>query len=126
MCISTGYFDSTFFLWITSKFDENERYYWNSWSAQLLWNRSTELREGHNVWICIFTGNADLILLRSNLYPLFSDCPSLMLEIAIYCIQHSQAMLERRVCELAHSFFHLLTVYKNVHWKQGFALPFKT
>ena len=29
----------------TSKFDENERYYWNSWSAQLHWNRSTELHE---------------------------------------------------------------------------------
>ena len=31
---------------------------------------------------------------------------SLMLGIAICCIQHSQAMLERGVCELAHSFFH--------------------
>ena len=31
--------------------------------------------EGHNVQICIFTGNADLILLRSNLYPLFSRLP---------------------------------------------------
>ena len=79
--------------------------------------------EGHNVkfiWIC--TGNAELIFLRSNLYPFWtltkiilcntdeisflSDCPSLMLEIAIRCIQHSQAMLERGVCELAHSFFH--------------------
>ena len=30
-----------------------------------------------------------------------------MLGIAIHCIQHSQAMLERGVCELAHSFFHL-------------------
>ena len=29
--------------------------------------------EGHNVCICIFTGNADLILLTSNLYPPF--CP---------------------------------------------------
>ena len=29
-----------------------------------------------------------------------------MLGIAIYCIQHSQGMLERGVCELAHSFFH--------------------
>ena len=38
--------------------------------------------------------------------PFLSDCPSLMLEIAIHCIQHSQAMLERGVCELAHSFFH--------------------
>ena len=25
--------------------------------------------EGHNVQICIFTGNADLIFLRSDLYP---------------------------------------------------------
>ena len=29
-----------------------------------------------------------------------------LLGIAIHCIQHSQAMLERGVCELAHSFFH--------------------
>ena len=29
-----------------------------------------------------------------------------MLGIAIHCIQHFQAMLERGVCELAHSFFH--------------------
>mgnify|MGYP003683265757 CR=1 FL=1 len=36
-----------------------------------------------------------------------SNCPSLiMLGIAIQCIQHSQAMLERGVCELAHSSFH--------------------
>ena len=61
--------------------------------------------------MCISTGNADLIFLRSNLYPFWilakiillnsdetgflSDCPSLMLGIAIHCIQHSQAMLER-------------------------------
>ena len=31
-----------------------------------------------------------------------------MLGIAIHCIQHSQAMLERGVCELAHSFFHFI------------------
>ena len=30
-----------------------------------------------------------------------------MLGIAIHCIQHSKAILERGVCELAHSFFHL-------------------
>ena len=40
--------------------------------------------------------------------PFLSDCPSLMLGIAIHCIQHSQAMLEHGVCELAHSFFHFL------------------
>ena len=39
--------------------------------------------------------------------PFLSDCPSLMLGIAIHCIQHSQAMLDRGVCELAHFFFHL-------------------
>ena len=44
--------------------------------------------------------------------PFLSDCPSLMLGIAIYCIQHSQAMLERGVCELPHSFFHS----KLPHW----------
>ena len=38
--------------------------------------------------------------------PFLSDCPFLMLGIAIHWIQHSQALLERRVCELAHSFFH--------------------
>ena len=59
--------------------------------------------------------------LRSNLYPFWtlvkiifetgfqtgflSDCPSLMLGIAIPCLQHSQAILEHGVCELAHSFF---------------------
>ena len=37
--------------------------------------------------------------------PFLSDC--LSLGIAIHYIQHSQAMLERGVCELAHSFFHL-------------------
>ena len=37
-----------------------------------------------------------------------SDCPSLMLGIAIRCIQHSQAMFERGLGELAHSFFHSL------------------
>ena len=37
-----------------------------------------------------------------------------MLGIAIHCIQHSQAMLERGVCELAHSFFHLLIGIKFV------------
>ena len=39
--------------------------------------------------------------------PFLSDCPSLMLGIAIHCIQHFQAMLECGVCELAQSFFHI-------------------
>ena len=39
--------------------------------------------------------------------PFFVWLPVAMLGIAIHRIQHSQAMLERGVCELAHSFFHL-------------------
>ena len=47
-------------------------------------------------------------LLNSDETGFLSDCPSLMLGIAICWIQHSQAMLERGVCDLAHSFFHIL------------------
>ena len=39
-----------------------------------------------------------------------SDCPSQMHDIAIHYMQHCQAMLELRVCELAHSFFHSLYI----------------
>ena len=46
--------------------------------------------------------------------PFLSDCPSLMFGIAIHCIQHSQAMLERGVCELAHSFFHFKPVETGI------------
>ena len=46
--------------------------------------------------------------------PLLSGCPSLMLGIAINCIQHSQAKLERGVCELAHSFFHFTNCAKHM------------
>ena len=62
------------------------------------------------------TGNADLIFWRSNKLGknylcnsdetgCLSDCLSLMLGNTIPFIKHSQAMLERGVCELAH-FFH--------------------
>ena len=50
--------------------------------------------------------------------PFLSDCPSLMLGIAIHCIQLSQAMLERGVCELAHSFFHpRIFHHYNIYFK---------
>ena len=39
-------------------------------------------------------------------YDFLSDCPSLMLGIAICYMQQCQAMLECGVCELAHYFFH--------------------
>ena len=73
-----------------------------------------------------FTGNADLIFLRNNLYPFWTlakiifcnsdetgflfDCPSLMLGIAIRYIQHSQAMLERGVSMWACSLFLSFTM----------------
>ena len=34
-----------------------------------------------------------------------------MLGIAILCMQHSQAMLERGVCKIAHFFFHYTAVH---------------
>ena len=98
----------------TPKFDENERYYWNSWSA------TTPLKPLSRIaWK--FVVMKDIIGVDVHFYrkcwfdlfeeqfisPFLSDCPSLMLGIAIHCIQHSQAMLERGLCELAHSFFHL-------------------
>ena len=57
--------------------------------------------------------------------PFLSDCPSLMIGIAIHCVQPSQAMLERGVCELAHSFFHLVLWHSHTifipwvyhHWR---------
>ena len=72
--------------------------------------------EGHSflqemlIW-SFLRGNSFWTLDKIILYNLdetgfLSHCPSLMLGIAISCIQHFQAMLERGVCELAHSFFH--------------------
>ena len=51
-----------------------------------------------------------------------------MLGITIHYIQHSQTMLERGVCELAHSFFHFLKIeftvstliYLSLKWRQKF------
>ena len=51
-----------------------------------------------------------IILCNSDATGFLSDCPSLMLGNSIRCIQHSQIMLERGVCELAHSFFLFLRI----------------
>ena len=119
MCISTGNFDSVFFSriycyalfelrYLTKLKDTIETVGQHNSTETAQQNRVKLCSyEGHNVQICIFTGNADLILLRSNLNPLF--CP-----IAIHCIQHSQAMLERGVCELAHSFFHIFLILDSL------------
>ena len=44
-------------------------------------------------------------------FDFLSDWPSLMHGISIRYVQHSQAMSERGVCELAHSFFHIYLNY---------------
>ena len=96
--------------------------------STIYWNRSTEFCENFVVMkdkICRYAFLQKTMIWsfsRSNLYPFWTlakiilcnsdetgflyDCPSLMLGIAIRCIQHSQAMLERGVCELPHFFFH--------------------
>ena len=56
---------------------------------------------------------AKIILCNSDEIGFLSDCSSLMLGIAIHCIQHSQAMLEHGVCELAHSFFHFFGKHRD-------------
>ena len=56
--------------------------------------------------------------------PFLSDCPSLMLGIGIHCIQHSQAKLERGVCELAHSFFHFSGCVQELwSWQRWIYFP---
>ena len=63
------------------------------------------------IWsLNLFWTLAKIILCNSDETGFQSHCPSLMLGIAIRCIQHSQAMLEPRVCDLAYSFFHF-TMY---------------
>ena len=60
----------------------------------------------HSLYNTAFSGNVGAWGMRAcSLCFSLSDCPSLMLGISIHCIQHSQAILERGVCEFAHSFF---------------------
>ena len=83
MCIYTGNFDLIFFLGAMPLFELRNLTKMKDTTETVGQHNSTETAqqncvklcsyEGHNVQICIFTGNADLILLRSNLYPLF--CP---------------------------------------------------
>ena len=118
MCISTGNFDSIFFLGFTPFLN---REIWRKWKILLKQLVSTTPLKPLNRIAWNFVVMKDIICRYAFLQemliwsfwgainiPFFSDCRSLMLGIAIHCIQHSQAMLERGVCELAHSFFHLI------------------
>ena len=108
MRIFTGNFDSIFFselrpFW-TSKIDENERYYWNS-STETAQQNCGKLCS--NVYLYAFLHEMLVDSFEEQfISPFLSDGPSLMLGITIHCIQYSQAMLERGVFELPHSFFH--------------------
>ena len=83
MCISTGNFYSFFFLGEMPLFELRNLTKMKDTTEIVGQYNSTETAqqncvklcsyEGHNVQICIFTGNAGLILFRSNLFPFF--CP---------------------------------------------------
>ena len=124
MCISTGNFDSVFFLEV-SPFLNFEN--WRKWKILLKQLVSTTPLKLLNriAWkvvvmkdiMCRYAFLQEMLVdpfEEQFISPFLSDCPSLMLGIAIHCIQPSQAMLERGVCELAHSFFHLM---KNSIWR---------
>ena len=118
MHISTENFDSIFFLGVAPFLNlEN----WRKWKILLKQLVSTTPLKPLNRIVWNFVVMKDIMCRCAFLQeilvdpfeeqfisPFLSDCPSLMLGIAIHCIQHSQAMFERGVCELAYSFFHFL------------------
>ena len=73
---------------------------------QLHWNRSKVRGMKVIIWrYAFFIGNADLIYFRSNLYPFWT------LAKIILCNSDETGFLSSDVggvCELAHSFFHLV------------------
>ena len=122
MCISTGNSDSIFFLGGMLLFElrtlkillktvcQRHRKPLN----RILWNCVLMM---DIVYIYTFSHKMLIWSFQGAIYILFELCQiyfvqlrwnwfSVWLEIDIRCIQHSQAMLERGVCELAHSFFH--------------------
>mgnify|MGYP003691383997 CR=1 FL=1 len=118
MCISTGHFDSIFF-WEQCPFLNFE--IWRKWKILLKQLVSTTpLKQLNRIaWnfvvmkdiMCRYAFLQEMLIWSfwGAIYvPFLSDCQSLMLGIAIHCIQHSQAMLERGVFELAYSFFHYI------------------
>ena len=126
MCISTGHFDSIFF-WEQCPFFNFE--IWRKWKILLkLLVSTTPLKPLNRIawnFVVMKVKCVDKHFYRKCWFdpfkeqfisPFLSDCTSLKLGIAIHCIQHSQAMLERGVCELAHSFFHFKRKYDNKHW----------
>ena len=116
MCISTG---NSY-----SKFDKNKKYYSKQFVSRTPLKPLNRISWNFVVMKDIISRYAFLSemliwsYLRSNLYPFWTlakiilcnsdetGCPSLMLGIAIRCIQHSKAMLERGVYEISRSLFH--------------------
>ena len=90
------------------------------------------LNDREAVWICFWQWiskcytNLTIINRIIGLLPIFdydflSDCPSLMHGIGIHYVQHFQAMLERGVCELAHSFLSWGRNYRGKIPKRTFS-----
>ena len=116
MCISTGNFNSIFFLWIKLFLNFEIWRKWKILLKQLI--STTPLKQLTRIaWnfevmkdiMCRYAFLQEMLIWSfwGAIYiPYLSNYLSLMLGIAIHCIQHSQVMLERGVCELAHSFFH--------------------
>ena len=115
-------------IWITPflnlKFYQNERYYWNNSSEavhRISWNfvvmKDLMCRYAFLQEMLIWSFKVAIYIPFELMPKLFCAtqiktsflciCLSLMLGIAICCIQHSQTMFGHGVCELAHSFFHL-------------------
>ena len=126
MCISTGNFDSIFFLGFMPFLNFE---IWRKWKILLDQKQlvsTTPLKPLNRIAsnflvmkdiMCIYAFLQEMLIWSfwGAIYiPFLSDWQSLMLGIAIHCIQHSQAMLERGVCELAHSFFHFFCVDSSV------------
>ena len=126
MRISTGNFDSIFFLGVTPFLNleiwPKSKILLFVLLAQLLLKLLNRIGWNFEVMkdiMCRYAFLQEMLIWSfwGAIYiPFLSDCPSLMLGIAIHCIQHSQAMLERGVFELAHSFFHF-------HTKHSFNFP---
>ena len=135
MCISTGNFDSIFFLGVTPFLNLE---IWRKWKILLKQFVSTTPLKPLNRIALNFVVMKD-IMFR---YAFFQEMLIWSFWGAIYIpffvrlpvpyawnchslyIQHSQAMLERGVCELAHSFFHFLITYWSVPGNRGDFMKF--
>ena len=99
-----------FFSFWTSKFDDNERYYWNSWSAQLHWNRNTIALN--------FVVIKDIRCKYAFLQEMLIWFEKQFTSTFIHCIQHSWNVgaWGMWACSLFLSFFINAAISINLYW----------